>query len=168
VDKAEALYGTVDALVCNAAINPYYGPMAGISDETFAKAMNVNILSSIWLVNRVTPGMARKGSGSIILISSVVSTQGTRVIGAYAISKAADLQLARNLAYEWGSKGIRILLGRHPVWTGRLGPVHDVIALAQRATAPAFQASTWAVGKIRAKSATHSQSQVFGLVSMLL
>lgn len=107
VDRTEAAFGPVDVLVCNAAVNPYYGPMSGISDEAFSKVMDVNIRSNLWLVNRVAPGMAERGGGSIVIISSIAGLTGSRVLGAYAISKAADMQLARNLALEWGKQGVR-------------------------------------------------------------
>lgn len=107
VDQTEARYGSVDVLVCNAAVNPYYGPMSGITDEAFSKVMDVNIRSNLWLVNCVAPGMAAKGGGSVVIISSIAGLTGSRVLGAYAISKAADMQLARNLALEWGKQGIR-------------------------------------------------------------
>lgn len=107
VDQTEKAYGPVDVLVCNAAVNPYYGPMSGISDEAFSKVMDVNIRSNLWLVNRVAPGMAERGGGSIVIVSSIAGLTGSRVLGAYAISKAADMQLARNLALEWGKQGVR-------------------------------------------------------------
>ncbi|SEB04614.1 SDR family NAD(P)-dependent oxidoreductase [Variovorax sp. YR216] len=107
VEQTERIYGPVDVLVCNAAINPYYGPMSGISDEAFSKVMDVNIRSNLWLVNRVAPAMAERGGGSIVIISSIAGITGSRVLGAYAISKAADMQLARNLALEWGKQGVR-------------------------------------------------------------
>jgi NAD(P)-dependent dehydrogenase (short-subunit alcohol dehydrogenase family) len=107
VDRTEEAFGPVDVLVCNAAVNPYYGPMSGISDEAFSKVMDVNIRSNLWLVNRVAPGMAERGGGSIVIISSIAGLTGSRVLGAYAISKAADMQLARNLALEWGKQGVR-------------------------------------------------------------
>ncbi|MGK6311031.1 SDR family NAD(P)-dependent oxidoreductase [Variovorax sp. DT-64] len=107
VDQTEQAYGPVDVLVCNAAVNPYYGPMSGITDEAFSKVMDVNIRSNLWLVNRVAPGMAERGGGSIVIISSIAGLTGSRVLGAYAISKAADMQLARNLALEWGKQGVR-------------------------------------------------------------
>jgi NAD(P)-dependent dehydrogenase (short-subunit alcohol dehydrogenase family) len=104
VDRSEEVYGPVDVLVCNAAVNPYYGPMSGISDEAFSKVMDVNIRSNLWLVNRIAPGMAERGGGAIVIISSIAGLTGSRVLGAYAISKAADMQLARNLALEWGKQ----------------------------------------------------------------
>jgi len=107
VSQAEAAYGPADVLVCNAAVNPFYGPMSQIPDEAFAKTLDVNIRSNVWLVNRVAPQMAQRGGGSIVIISSVAGMTGSRVLGAYAISKAADMQLARNLALEWGKEGIR-------------------------------------------------------------
>ena len=107
VDQTEKLYGTVDVLVCNAAVNPYYGPMADITDEAFSKVMDVNIRSNLWLVNRTAPGMAAKGGGSVVIISSIAGFTGSRTLGAYGISKAADMSLARSLALEWGKQGIR-------------------------------------------------------------
>ena len=107
VDQTEQVYGPVDVLVCNAAVNPYYGPMSGIPDDAFSKVLDVNIRSNLWLVNRVAPGMAEKGKGSVVIISSIAGLTGSRVLGAYGISKAADMSLARNLALEWGKQGIR-------------------------------------------------------------
>ncbi|MEN2977538.1 glucose 1-dehydrogenase (plasmid) [Tistrella bauzanensis] len=108
VDQAEAAYGPVDVLVCNAAVNPFYGPMSAIPDDAFAKTLDVNIRSNVWLVNRVAPQMAERGGGAIVIISSIAGLTGSRMLGAYAISKAADIQLARNLALEWGKKSIRV------------------------------------------------------------
>lgn len=107
VDQTEKAYGPVDVLVCNAAVNPYYGPLSGISDEAFSKVMDVNIRSNLWLVNRVAPGMVEKGKGSIVIVSSIAGLTGSRTLGAYGISKAADMSLARSLALEWGKQGIR-------------------------------------------------------------
>jgi NAD(P)-dependent dehydrogenase (short-subunit alcohol dehydrogenase family) len=107
-EQSEAAYGPADILVCNAAVNPFYGPMSKIPDEAFAKVLDVNIRSNVWLVNRVAPGMAARGGGSIVIISSVAGLTGSRSLGPYAISKAADIQLARNLALEWGEQGIRV------------------------------------------------------------
>ncbi len=108
VDETEASFGSVDILVCNAAVNPYYGPMSKIPDDAFAKVLDVNIRSNVWLVNRVAPGMAEHGKGAVIIISSIAGLTGSRALGAYAVSKAADMQLARNLALEWGKQGIRV------------------------------------------------------------
>ncbi len=101
-------YGHVDILVCNAAINPVYGPIGQLSDEAFDKIMGANVKSNLWLSNLVIPGMAEQGGGAIVIVSSIAGIRGTPVIGGYGISKAADFALARNLAVEWGHKNIRI------------------------------------------------------------
>ena len=108
VDETTKRWGRIDILVCNAAVNPYYGPSIGISDEAFDRIMASNIKSNLWLCNMVFPGMAERGGGSAIIVSSIGGFRGSTTLGAYAISKAADMQLARNLACEWGPKGIRV------------------------------------------------------------
>ena len=108
VDRTKAAFGQVDILVCNAASNPYYGPMAGISDDQFRKILDNNVIANHWLINMVAPDMLAREDGSIIIISSVGGLTGSSTIGAYNISKAADFQLARNLAAEFGPKGVRI------------------------------------------------------------
>lgn len=108
IDGAVKAFGPVDAMVCNAAVNPYYGPLADIGDGAFDKIMRSNILSNIWLSGLVIPSMVERGGGSITIVSSIGGLRGTPVIGAYGMSKAADMALARNLAVEWGPKNIRI------------------------------------------------------------
>ena len=108
VDATRAQWGRIDVLVCNAASNPYYGPMAGISDEQFRKILDNNIVSNHWLVGMVGPEMIARRSGSIIIVSSIGGLRGSPIIGAYCISKAADMQLARNLAVEFGPHQVRV------------------------------------------------------------
>ena len=108
VDETRAAFGKVDILVCNAASNPYYGPMSGISDEAFRKVLDNNIISNNWLISMVAPAMAEQKDGAIVIVSSIGGLRGTPVIGAYAISKAADMQLARNLAQELSPDNIRV------------------------------------------------------------
>ena len=108
VDAAMAAFGKIDILVCNAASNPYYGPMSGISDEQFRKILDNNVIASHWLIQMVAPQMAEQKDGAIIIVSSIGGLRGTSVLGAYGISKAADFQLARNLAVEYGPSNIRV------------------------------------------------------------
>jgi hypothetical protein len=108
VDQTVQQLGPVDVLVCNAASNPYYGPMAGISDEQFRKVLDNNIVSNHWLINMVAPGMMQRRNGSIVIVSSIGGLRGSPIIGAYCISKAADMQLARNLAVEFGPHNVRV------------------------------------------------------------
>ncbi|WP_129793167.1 SDR family NAD(P)-dependent oxidoreductase [Sphingosinicella sp. CPCC 101087] len=108
VDETRREWGRIDVLVCNAASNPYYGPMGGISDEQFRKILDNNILSNHWLIQMVAPEMVERKQGSIIIVSSIGGLKASPVIGAYNISKAADFQLARNLAAEFGPHQVRV------------------------------------------------------------
>ncbi len=108
VDDTVKHYGGLDILVCNAAVNPYYGPLLDITDEAFDKIMGSNVKSNIWLCARAIPRMVERGGGSVIIISSIGGLRGSTVIGAYGISKAADFALARSLAGEWGPQKIRV------------------------------------------------------------
>ncbi|MCZ8130299.1 MAG: SDR family oxidoreductase [Steroidobacteraceae bacterium] len=107
VQRTRDAFGPVSTLVCNAASNPHYGPMSSIPDDAFRKILENNILSNHWLVQLVVPDMRALGEGSITVISSIAGLKGQTTIGAYGISKAADLQLVRNLAVELGPLGIR-------------------------------------------------------------
>ena len=108
VDETRKAFGKIDVLVCNAASNPYYGPMAGISDDQFRKILDNNVIANHWLISMVAPEMLERGEGSIIIVSSIGGLTSSTMIGAYNISKAADFQLARNLAAEFGPKGVRV------------------------------------------------------------
>jgi len=108
VDETRNQFGRIDVLVCNAASNPYYGPMAGISDDQFRKILENNVIANHWLISMAAPEMLERGEGSIIIVSSIGGLTSSTMIGAYNISKAADFQLARNLAAEFGPKGVRV------------------------------------------------------------
>ena len=107
VDKALSTWGRIDALVLNAAINPYFGSMQEMSDEVFDKMISTNLKAQLWLCKMVCPQMAERGEGAIVIISSIAALRGNSMQGMYGLCKAADIQLARNLALEWGAKGIR-------------------------------------------------------------
>jgi NAD(P)-dependent dehydrogenase (short-subunit alcohol dehydrogenase family) len=108
VDVTRSAFGRIDVLVCNAASNPYYGPSDGISDEQFRKVLDNNILSNHWLIGMVASEMRARRDGWIVIVSSIGGLRGSTVIGAYCVSKAADMQLARNLAHEYGPDGVRV------------------------------------------------------------
>jgi NAD(P)-dependent dehydrogenase (short-subunit alcohol dehydrogenase family) len=108
VSETKKQFGQIDILVCNAAVNPYFGPMAGLTDEAFTRVVDSNVRSNIWLCNLVLPDMAGRKDGSVIIVSSIGGLKGSLNLGIYAISKAADFQLARNLAVEWGPHNIRV------------------------------------------------------------
>jgi NAD(P)-dependent dehydrogenase (short-subunit alcohol dehydrogenase family) len=108
VAGTKAAFGQIDVLVCNAATNPYYGPIGDITDEQFEKILRNNVLSNHWLVQLTAPEMRARRDGAIIIISSIGGYRGSPVLGAYNISKAADFQLARNLAVEFGPDNVRV------------------------------------------------------------
>jgi NAD(P)-dependent dehydrogenase (short-subunit alcohol dehydrogenase family) len=113
VEATVAKWGRVDIVVANAASNPYYGPLTGISDDAFDKIVTNNLKSVLWLAAMTLPGMAdraqREGtSGSFIVVGSIGGILANTVIGAYGISKAADHHMVRNLAAEWGPKNVRV------------------------------------------------------------
>jgi NAD(P)-dependent dehydrogenase (short-subunit alcohol dehydrogenase family) len=108
VTATKSAFGSIDVLVCNAAVNPHYGPSQEIPDSAFEKVMDSNVLSNHWLCQMAIPEMAERGDGSVIIVSSIGGLKGSSVLGAYAISKAADMQMARNLAVEWGPKNVRV------------------------------------------------------------
>lgn len=108
VDTTIDRWGQIDILVCNAATNPAFGPLSAITDEAYDKIMDTNVKSTLWLCNMVLPQMAERGGGAVIVLSSISALRGTDKIAAYGISKAAEAALTRNLAVEWGPKGIRV------------------------------------------------------------
>ena len=108
IAEARAAFGKIDILVCNAASNPYYGPMAGISDDQFRKILDNNVIANHWLIGMVAPEMKERRDGAIIIVSSIGGLKGNAIIGAYNVSKAADFSLARNLAVEFGPFNVRI------------------------------------------------------------
>jgi NAD(P)-dependent dehydrogenase (short-subunit alcohol dehydrogenase family) len=131
VARTRAAFGHIDILVCNAASNPHYGPVLGVSDEAFRKTMDNNILANVWLGQLVVPEMIERKDGAIIIVSSIGGLRGSVEIGVYNISKAADFQLCRNLAHELGPHNIRVNCiapglvktdFAKALWDGPLGP----------------------------------------------
>ena len=108
VDATTAAWGQVDVLVCNAAVNPYFGPSQDIPDDAYDRIMNSNVRSNLWLCQMVLPGMAERGGGSAIIVSSIGGFRGSPRLGIYGVSKAADMQLARALEVEWGPRNVRV------------------------------------------------------------
>lgn len=160
VDRTIDHWGRIDVLVCNAAVNPYYGPLAEIPDDAYDKIMETNVRSNLWLCNMVLPQMAKRRDGAVIIVSSIGGLKGNDKLGAYGLSKAADMQLARNLAVEWGRSNIRVnciapglvrtdfartlwenpdaharALASYPI--GRLGEPEDIAGVALLLAAPA-------------------------------
>jgi dehydrogenase/reductase SDR family member 4 len=108
VAQTREVFGPVDVMVCNAAVNPYYGPLPEIPESAWHKIMDSNVLSALWFGQQVLPDMVAQGGGAFIVVSSIGSLKGNPVIGAYDVSKAAVNSLVRCLAVEWGKHNIRV------------------------------------------------------------
>ena len=108
VDRAVAEFGGLDVLVCNAGITGRAGPFANIDMADYARVMAINLTSQVTLCNRALPKIAARGGGAAVLVSSLSGLRGNGRINAYALAKAGVAQLARNLAVEWGPRGVRI------------------------------------------------------------
>ena len=105
---ARKTYGKIDIMVCNAASNPYFGPLTGLKEEVFLKIMQNNVMSNLWLMNMVGPEMAERKDGVFIIVSSIGGLVGSAHIAAYNMSKAADINLVKSLAMEWGKRNVRV------------------------------------------------------------
>jgi len=108
VAETRTRLGAIDILVCHAGINPHFGPLAEIDDRAFDRIMQTNVRSILWLAHMVQPDMAAKRDGAIVITSSISGVRASPNLGAYGISKAAEMSLARNLALEWGKHNIRV------------------------------------------------------------
>lgn len=108
VDGAIAELGGLDILVCNAGITGRPGPFAQIDMTDFDRVMALNLRSQVVLSNLALPHIADAGGGSVVLIASISALRGNGAINAYALSKAGVVQLARNLAVEWGPRNVRV------------------------------------------------------------
>ncbi len=107
VNETRKKIGKIDVLICNAATNPFMGSMLDMPIEKFDKVMHNNIRSNQILCNLVLPEMILNEDGSIIIISSIAAIKGSPILGAYNISKAADVMIVKNIAAEFGHKNIR-------------------------------------------------------------
>ncbi|HVH74753.1 MAG TPA: SDR family oxidoreductase [Stellaceae bacterium] len=108
VARTREAWGRIDILVCNAAVNPHFGSLDGLTDEAFERMMVNNVLSNLWLSRMVAPEMKERRDGAIIYIISIAALRGTTQLGMYGVTKAADAALARNLAVEWGPYNLRV------------------------------------------------------------
>jgi NAD(P)-dependent dehydrogenase (short-subunit alcohol dehydrogenase family) len=108
VKAANVAWGRVDIFVANAAVNPVYGPLAKLTDDAFQKVMTSNVHSALWFANAAMPLMAEQGGGAFIVVSSIAGLRGSSTLGAYGISKTADVGVVRSLAAEWGPKNITV------------------------------------------------------------
>jgi NAD(P)-dependent dehydrogenase (short-subunit alcohol dehydrogenase family) len=107
VDQALGRFGAIDVLICNAGISGAMGRMHEVEESERQQLFAVNFEHALHLTSLVAPMMADHGGGSIILTSSLAGLRGNARLGLYGITKAALVELARNLAVEWGPYGVR-------------------------------------------------------------
>jgi dehydrogenase/reductase SDR family protein 4 len=108
VDATIDAFGRLDIVICNAAVNPVFATLQDVEEDTWAKIMDTN-LTGVWrMAKAALPHIAAGGGGSMVLLSSIASLVGTYTEGPYAISKAAENHLAKQLAVQWGPRNIRV------------------------------------------------------------
>lgn len=106
VEQVVKEFGKLDILVNNAGITKD-GLMMRMSEQQWDAVINVNLKSAFNFVHSVTPVMMRQKSGCIINMSSVVGVSGNAGQANYSASKAGMIGLAKSIAQELGSRGIR-------------------------------------------------------------
>ena len=99
-------FGSIDILVNNAGITKD-GLMMRMTEAQWDAVINVNLKSAFNFIHACTPIMMRQRSGSIINMASVVGVHGNAGQSNYAASKAGMIALAKSVAQEMGSRGIR-------------------------------------------------------------
>ena len=108
----------VDVLVNNAGLS-WFGPTADLPPATFDEMFAANVRSAYYLVAAIAPGMASRGSGSIINLGSMAGQIGLAGGAAYGATKAALASLTRSWAAEFSPRGVRVnTIAAGPVYTG--------------------------------------------------
>jgi NAD(P)-dependent dehydrogenase (short-subunit alcohol dehydrogenase family) len=106
IKEAEEKVGKIDILV-NCVGIAIAGSFMDITNDNFEKTMQINLQAAIYLTKKVIPGMQAQKDGAIIYLASLSSVRGNKNLGLYGISKAGLVQLARNIAVEFGPDNIR-------------------------------------------------------------
>ena len=107
VEQTIKIYGGIDIIVNNAAINPVFGPILQTDIPVFDKIMEVNVKGPLELCKLAHPYMKKRGGGSVINISSIEGITPGLGLGLYSISKATIIAMTKVLAKEWGADKIR-------------------------------------------------------------
>jgi NAD(P)-dependent dehydrogenase (short-subunit alcohol dehydrogenase family) len=107
LDEAVAVHGAIDGLFLNAAAEGMYAFTAGYTDEAFETALRVNVWSPFWALRHVLPAMTARRKGAILLTGTLGAVRGMAGNMGYCVSKHATLGLARTVAMEVASSGVR-------------------------------------------------------------
>ncbi len=99
---------TPDAVIVNAATNPIMAPLLDTDLGAWQKILDVNLTGALLTAQHAARGMLSRKSGSLVFVSSIAGLDPIPGLGAYSVSKAAVLGLAKSLAKELGPAGIRV------------------------------------------------------------
>jgi NAD(P)-dependent dehydrogenase (short-subunit alcohol dehydrogenase family) len=97
----------VDILVNNAGVSPFV-TTGQVTDELFREVFTINVHAPMVLVAGLAPGMAARGHGAIVNVTSLAADRGLPIMGLYGATKAALAALTRCWATEFGPAGIRV------------------------------------------------------------
>ncbi|WP_232826495.1 SDR family NAD(P)-dependent oxidoreductase [Lewinella sp. IMCC34183] len=108
IEQTVASCGRLDILINNAATNPYFGPIEGLTAEAYQKTLDVNLTAALELSNLALPHLRKSGHGSVIHISSIEGLHANPNFAAYNISKAGVIMLGKSQAREWAVDNVRV------------------------------------------------------------
>ncbi|MFQ3662413.1 MAG: SDR family NAD(P)-dependent oxidoreductase [Chloroflexaceae bacterium] len=111
VELARTHHGRVDILINNAGVG-LTGPVVELSSDDLERALAVNLLGPLWLMQAVAPLMRAQGRGQIINVSTVLAEQPLPYLGGYAAAKAALERLSETLRMELRGAGVRVTVVR--------------------------------------------------------
>lgn len=108
VDATTKEFGRIDVLVNNAATNVGQAPCLEVDEGQFDKMIEINLKSAFRLTKLIAPGMCKRGSGSIVNISSISGLRPQYEGLLYSMTKAALIMMTQSYALELGPKGVRV------------------------------------------------------------
>jgi NAD(P)-dependent dehydrogenase (short-subunit alcohol dehydrogenase family) len=106
-ERAHARFGRIDALIAHAGGYTHVGPLIDTSEEDVERTFRTSVFHNLILIEGFLPLMASQGGGSVVVTSSIASLRASTRLAAYGAAKAALNSLVRNIAAEWGDRGVR-------------------------------------------------------------
>jgi short-subunit dehydrogenase len=107
VERAQAVFGPLDIMVCNAGFG-YYGTVEQTPPETMRRMMDVNFMGTFLGARAALPGFRARGRGHLVIISSIVGQRGIAQMSGYSATKAAQAGFAEGLRTEFTGSPIHI------------------------------------------------------------